>query len=159
MKPGRFVFSVPRPYVSHDPIVGRPGCSFRSLLGHEHDGLALAHVLHADRVDAVAQPGRRRAVGEDVAQVPVAAPAGDLDADATFLVAGPEKTVTPAGAFDAFKVEQRVVVHAAPDVVTTTTLWLAPGVGLVKQVIETPDHKGEALLSAYNVPYNVHGGG
>jgi hypothetical protein len=85
--------------------------------------------------------------------------AGDLDADATFLVAGPEKTVTPAGAFDAFKVEQRLVVHAAPDVVTTTTLWLAPGVGLVKQVIETPDHKGEALLSAYNVPYNVHGGG
>ena len=77
--------------------------------------------------------------------------ASDIDADATFTVAGPEKTVTPAGSFEAFKVEQRVVVHAAPDVVTMTTMWLAPHVGLVKQVVETPDHKGEAVLSAYKL--------
>src|SRR5262245_57757629 len=25
-KPGRFLFSVPSPYVSHDPIEGRPTC-------------------------------------------------------------------------------------------------------------------------------------
>jgi hypothetical protein len=80
--------------------------------------------------------------------------AGGLDADALFTISGPEKTVTPAGTFDAFKVEQRVVVHASPDVLTTTTLWLAPHVGLVKQVIETPDHKGEATLSAFKVAAN-----
>jgi hypothetical protein len=77
--------------------------------------------------------------------------AGDLDADATFSVAGPDRIETPAGIFDAFRVEQKVVVHASPDVTTTTTMWLAPNVGLVKQVVESPDHKGEALLSAYKV--------
>src|SRR5579864_1542819 len=45
------------------------------------EGAAVLHELQRDRVDAIAQPGRRRAVGEDVALVAVAAGAAGLDPD------------------------------------------------------------------------------
>lgn len=77
---------------------------------------------------------------------------GAVPAEATFTVAGPEGVDTPAGAFQAYRVEQKLTFRAKTGrLVSTTTQWLAPKVGLVKQTVETPETRGEAVLVSYRL--------
>ncbi len=74
------------------------------------------------------------------------------EAQASFTVGGPDKVKTIAGEFEAFRIEQRVVVHVPnQDTATNTTLWYAPKIGLIKQVVESPTTKGEAVLISYRL--------
>src|SRR5690606_22811187 len=59
----------------------RPDQSLGSLRLDQREGLPLGHVFHADRIDAVTQAGRGRAVGKDVAQMTVTTGTAHLGAD------------------------------------------------------------------------------
>jgi hypothetical protein len=76
----------------------------------------------------------------------------EYQAVASFAVAGPDSVTTAAGVFQAFRVDQHLTVKTpGQDIATNTTLWFAPKVGLVKQVIDSPTQKGEALLIGHGL--------
>lgn len=62
-------------------------------------------------------------------------------------VEGPRVVTTPAGRFRAMKVVSKVTDG---DAAVTRTTWYAPGVGLVKTLIETPTLKYGSQLADYS---------
>ena len=71
-------------------------------------------------------------------------------AAARFRLLPAEKVVTKAGTFDAYKLEQVITIGggSAP---TRNTMWLAPGVGMVKQVTDDGITRVEAELVKYKM--------
>lgn len=70
-------------------------------------------------------------------------PAGDSTMSAAFVVRQSEKVETPAGAFNAIKIE---AVGGSPDSIEFTAFqWYAKDIGLVKEVIESKTEQGVIL--------------
>jgi len=69
-----------------------------------------------------------------------------------FALAGPEKVKTPAGEFDAYRLDQTLKLNAGGGLqVVKSTQWLAPKVGLVKQVTDDGAQRTSAELTKYAV--------
>jgi hypothetical protein len=77
---------------------------------------------------------------------------GETPAEATFKLTGPELLNTPSGSFQAYRLEQTFILRPPEGLQTVRNeQWLAPGVGLVKQVTDDGVQKTVAELTKHNV--------
>jgi hypothetical protein len=76
----------------------------------------------------------------------------ETKASAKFFLKPPEPVQTKAGRFQAYKLVQLLTLELPTGAETLqTTMWLAPGVGLVKQQTDGPGSHASAELIRYQV--------